>query len=182
MTVTKLQETKLEQRISGLEAEIALQQKDVQNLTEALASFKGDKPRPANPSADDAFSLIRELVGSAPQRLEERQIYDEKLKEAQRALELAVAAVEQKQSELKTLQQERRSQQQTEAFEQLKSKASRFNSLIDEAMAELEQMREFAKVVGSGKFEVVSDIREMPYCSITSSIVRIRRRFDVRQG
>jgi hypothetical protein len=181
MIATETIETKTEQ-IVQLESEISSRNADIQNLTEALATLEAGRPRPQNPKADDAFSLLKELVGSAPQDLEQQQVYQAKLAAAQTSLKLAVEICDQKRTELKVLRDEARSQQQAEAFEQLKSKASRFNSLIDEAMAELEQMRELRKVAGSGTFEVVSDIQEIPYCSISSSIVRIRRRFDIRQG
>ncbi len=172
----------LEQQIARLELEVATQQSDVRSLQEAIATIETNKPRPATPSADNAFELLRQLVGSVPENLEQEQLYRAKLAEAQRALELAIASVEQKQLELDDLRQEQRSQQQEEAFERLKSKAEMFNQLIDKVMGQLQEMRSLALVAGSGRFEVVADIREMPYCSITASSVKIRRRVDIRQG
>jgi acyl-CoA reductase-like NAD-dependent aldehyde dehydrogenase len=94
-------------------------------------------------------------------------------------LELAIAAVEQKQRLLAGLRQQQREQQQAAAFEQLKAKAERFNSLIDEAMGQLQEMRERALVAGSGRFEVIADLNEVPYFHITANSVKLRRRFDV---
>ena len=172
----------LEQQILELEAELTVQQSDVENLQGALAAIENNQPRPARPQEDSIFTLLRELLEAVPANLEAQRVHQEKLASVQCTLEQAIASVEQKQLELDALRQQQRRQQQEEAFEKLKSKAEGFNSLIDEVMGHLQEMRSLAKVAGSGKFEVVADIREMPYCSITASSVKIRRRVDVRQG
>jgi hypothetical protein len=75
MTTTELAETKLSDQISTLESEIAAQQSDIQNLREALVALQTGKPRPATPSADDAFELLRQLVGSVPENLAAGELY-----------------------------------------------------------------------------------------------------------
>ncbi len=180
---TQTQTLSFEEQIIRLESEIAAQQSDIRNLQEALATIEAGKPRPVNPAADNAFELLKQLVGSVPDNLEQEQQYLAKLAEAQRALELAIAAIEQKQQRIDALRQERRGQQQQEAFEQLRSRAAKYNNLIDAAMTELEQMRSLSQVAGSGgRFEIVADLNETPYCAISQSLVRVRRRFDVLRG
>jgi acyl-CoA reductase-like NAD-dependent aldehyde dehydrogenase len=117
-----------------------------------------------------------------PENLEQEHLYRAKLAEAQRALELAIISVEEKQHELDALRQGQRRQQQEEAFQELKVRAEEFNRLIDSAMGRLQEMRELALVAGSGRFEIVADMNEMPYCSVNQSSVKLRRRFDVLRG
>ncbi len=172
----------LDDQISQLEAEIAKQKSDVSTLQEALTALEAGKPRPANPAADDSFELLKQLVGSVPENLEQEQLYRAKLAEAQRALQLALASLQEKQQRLDALRQQQREQQQEQALEELKSKAAAFNNLIGSAMAELQAMRSLAKVAGSGTLEIVADPNETPYCHITANSVKLRRRFDVLRG
>ncbi len=171
-----------EQQISQLEAEIASRNVDIQNLQEALATLTANEPRPRNPQTDDAFALLKQLIGAVPQSLEEQQVHQAKLAEAQRALHLCKLQLQEKQQRLDTLRQQQREQQQEQALEELKSKAAAFNNLIGSAMAELQAMRSLAKVAGSGTLEIVADPNETPYCHITAKSVKLRRRFDVLRG
>ena len=169
-------------QITKLESEIALRTADIQNLTEAIEALQEGRSRPINPSADDAFGLLRELLGSAPQRLQERQIYEKKVQAARISLQLATEVCDQKRTELKVLRDEVRSQQQAEAFERLKLEAQKFNSLIDSAVETLDAMRLLASQSGGKKLEVVADLQELPYAAIYENRVKIRRRFDVRRA
>lgn len=178
---TNLEQTALEPQIAQLEAEIGKRQADIENLEEAIATLKANRPRPNNPRVDSTFELLKELIGAVPQNLEQQAIYQAKLGEVERSLELATAACKEKERELKTLHARATLQQQEQAFEQLKSKAGEFNNLIDGAMALLEEMRELSSAA-RGKLEVVSDLKETPYCSINETFVRVRRRFDVIRG
>jgi hypothetical protein len=97
-----------EQQISQLELEIAQRDADIRKLTAALATLEANQPRPTDPSCDDAFALLRQLVGNAPKQLEERQVYAARLAAAKKSLSLAIAAVEQKQLELDALRQQQK--------------------------------------------------------------------------
>jgi hypothetical protein len=172
----------LEQQILELEAELTVQQSDVENLQGALAAIENNQPRPARPQEDSIFNLLRESLEAVPANLEAQRVHQEKLAAVQRTLEQALVSVEQKQRLLAGLRQQQREQQQAAAFEELKSKAAAFNSLIDSAMVELEAMRSLSKVAGSGRFEIVADMNETPFCHITANSVKLRRRFDVLRG
>lgn len=184
MTATKVEGMK----ISRLETEISSRTADIENLREAILTLKAGRLRPVNPSADDAFTLLKELVGSAPQRLEERHIYEEKLGEAERALQLAIEACQQKTTELKTERSAMRSQQSSELVQQLLVKAEKFNVSIDESFELLAQMKEIngqiSQLRGGGSVLRTSsvDLNEAPYCQISGESVSVRRRFDVKQG
>ncbi len=67
-------------------------------------------------------------------------------------------------------------------LEKLKLTVEEFNSLIDQAMAELDEMRSLAQQAGVRTLEVAADLQEVPYASVNQNNIRIRRRFDVRQG
>jgi septum formation inhibitor MinC len=172
----------LEEQITRLEAEILQRNADIRKLTAALATLEANQPRPADPSCDDAFALLRELVGNVPQQLEERQVYAARLAAAKESLSLAIASLQERQLGLDVLRQQQQEQQQQQALEELKSKAEGFNQLIDAAMAALEAMRTLAKIAGPGKFEVVADLNEQAYCQITANSVKLRRRFDIKRG
>lgn len=174
-----LEQTALEPQIAQLEAEISKRQTDIKNLEEAIATLKSGKPRPSNPSVDDTFALLKELVGGVPKSLEEQAIYAAKLSEAERSLELAITACREKETELKSLRALQSTQQEEQAFEQLKSKAAEFNSLIDNAIALLDEMRGLS--LARGRFEIVCDLNEAPYCRVGSDRIVVRRRFDVKR-
>ncbi len=179
---TAVEITTLDHQISELELEIATWQKDIENLRQAFVALESNQLRPANPAADNAFELLKKLVGAAPQKLEQQQVYQAKLAAARESLKLAVEASQEKQRQLDALRQERREEQQAEAFDQLKSRAEEFNCLIDQAMAELDEMRSLAQQAGVRTLEVAADLKEVPYASINQSLIRVRRRFDVLQG
>jgi DNA repair exonuclease SbcCD ATPase subunit len=181
MTIS-IEKPTINDQISQLEAEILQRNADIRKLTAALATLEANQPRPADPSCDDAFALLRELVGNVPQQLEERQVYAARLAAAKESLSLSVQVCGEKQQRLDALRQQKREQQQEQALERLKSKAAAFNNLIDSAMAELQEMRSLSKVAGSGTLEIVADPNETPYCHITAKSVKLRRRFDVLRG
>lgn len=187
MTATKAIETKTEQ-FAQLESEIASRNADIENLREALATLEAGRPRPINPKADDAFSLLKELVGSAPENLEQQQVYRAKLEAAQTSLKLVVEICDQKRIEFKALKDEMRSQQSSELVQQLLVKAEKFNVSIDESFELLAQMKEIngqiSQLRGGGSVLRTSsvDLNEAPYCQIAGESVSVRRRFDVKQG
>ncbi len=117
MTTANLETRTLDQQISQLEVEIATRQKDIENLRQAFVALESNQLRPADPAADNVFELLKELVGSAPQKLEQQQVYQAKLTAARESLKLAVEASQEKQRQLDALRQERREEQQAEAFE-----------------------------------------------------------------
>jgi hypothetical protein len=86
MTTANLETWTLDQQISQLEVEIATRQKDIENLRQAFVALESNQPRPADPAADNAFELLRELVGSAPQKLKQQQVYQAKLAAARESL------------------------------------------------------------------------------------------------
>ncbi len=108
MAATKTIEMPTDQ-IAQLEAKISERDADIQSLTEAIATLEAGEPRPQNPKSDDAFSLLKELVGSAPENLEQQQIYQAKLEASRISLKLATQICNQKRTELKALRDEVRS-------------------------------------------------------------------------
>ncbi len=185
MTSTKTIETKNTQ-IAQLESEIDSRTTDIQNLTEAIATLESGQPRPQNPKSDDAFELLKQLVGAAPENLEQQQVYRAKLQAARTSLKLAVEICDQKRAEIKALKDEMRSQQSDELVQQLLAKAGKFNSAIDEAFELLAQMKEIngkiSRLRGGGSVLRTSsvDLNESPFCQISGETVSVRRRFDVK--
>lgn len=186
MTATKTIETKNTQ-IAQLESEIASRNADIQNLTEALAALEAGRPRPVNPKADDAFSLLKELVGSAPENLEQQQVYQVKLEAARTSLKLAAEVCQQKTTELKTLKEAMRSQEASQLVQQLIAKAQEFNLAVDQAFDLLAEMKILNQQVsqlrgGASVLRTSSvDLNEAPYCRIAGESVSVARRFDVKQ-
>lgn len=187
MATAKLEELTLEQQISQLEAEICSRNADIRNLAEALSTLEAGKPRPQNPSADAAFELLRELVGNAPQQLERQQNYDEKVRAARTSLRLATEICGQKTTELRTLQQQMRSQQADLLVRELLEKASQFNLGIDmilDLYAEMQSLNAQIHQLRGGKaprlLTVYAEMIEMPFCRIDGEAVSILRRFDVK--
>ncbi len=173
--------------IASLEAEITTRQADIKNLREAISTLKAGKPRPLNPSADNAFNLLKEIVGAVPQRLEDQKLYDEKLVEADRALQLAVNACEEKVTELKAERSVERSQQSSALVDELLAKAEKFNAAIDASFDLLAEMKtlngQISQLRGDrvSVLEIVADLNEAPYCQIGGNRVKVRRRFDVKR-
>jgi len=182
MTTANLETQTLDQRFAQLEGEIATRQEHIETLRLAFATLESNQPRPANPAADNAFELLKELVGAAPQKLEQQQVYQAKLAAAKESLKLTVEAFQEKQRQLDTLRQERREEQQVEAFQKLKLTAEEFNSLIDQAVGLMDEMRSLAQQAGVRTLEITADLKEVPYAAIYPSNICIRRRFDVQQG
>jgi uncharacterized coiled-coil protein SlyX len=73
--ITQTQAPNLEEQIARLESEVAMQESDIRNLQEALATLESGKLRPVNPAADNTFELLKHLVGSVPENLEQEQLY-----------------------------------------------------------------------------------------------------------
>ncbi len=69
----------LEQQILELEAELTVQQSDVENLQGALAAIENNQPRPARPQEDSIFDLLRESLEAVPANLEAQRVHQEKL-------------------------------------------------------------------------------------------------------
>jgi plasmid stabilization system protein ParE len=173
--------------IASLQSEIETRQVDIANLREAIATLKAGKPRPLNPSADNAFNLLKEIVGAVPQRLEDQKIYDEKLVEADRALQLAVNACEEKVTELKSERSVERSQQSNTLVDELVAKAEKFNAAIDAAVELLAEMKTINSQVlqlrrdHTSVFTITADLNEIPYCRIARENVLVGRRFDLKR-
>ncbi len=185
MIATELKSTQITEQINALQAEILTRKTDIANLKEALDTLIANKPRPINPNADSAFQMLRELVGSVPQNLEEQQLYQAKLGEAQRTLQLAISVCEQKENQLKELRQKQDELQAKQLFEQIKTKAERFNSCITEVVSLLDEIkqdsREIYKLRGDNPLSgIYFEQREMPWAVVSGRSISIRRKFDVR--
>ncbi len=141
MITVEPSEIKLTDQINALQTEIATRTLDIQNLQEALDTLIAGKPRPINPSADGAFEMLRELVGNVSKSMEEQQLYQGKLQQAQRSLELAIALCKEKQLELEGLHQKQNEIQAEQLFEQVKAKAERFNVCITEVLTLLNEIK-----------------------------------------
>ena len=141
------QQNQLSQQIDSLQTEITTRRLDIQNLQEALDSLVANKPRPINPSADEAFEMLKQLVGNVPKSMEEQQLYQMKLQEAQRVLELAIELCKQKESELASLQQQQHEILAERLFEEIKVKAERFNSCVSELIDLLGEIQQSSRQI-----------------------------------
>ncbi len=185
MVTTELTPTQTTDQINALQAEITTRKTDIANLKEALDTLLAGKPRPANPESDNAFEMLKQLVGNVPKSMEEQQLYQSKLEEAQRALQLAIAVCKEKQLELEGLQQQQDEIQAEELFQELKLKSERFNVCITEVLSLLEQIkqnsREIYKLRGDNPLlGVYFESRETPWCVISDKNVLIKRKIDVK--
>ena len=176
----------VEQQISQLEVEISERNADIENLTEAIATLQSNQPRPADPSADGAFALLKELVGSVPENLEQQQIYQAKIEVARTSLRLAIEVCDQKKSELKVLRDKVRSRQASQLVQELVEKAQKFNAAIDRAFDLLAEMKSLNGQVSqlrggsSSLLRTSADLNESPYCRVAGETVLIGRRFDLK--
>lgn len=184
---TNLEQTALEPQMAQLEAEIGKLQADIELLKEAIATLEAGRTRPINPEADSAFALLVELVGSAPQRLEDTQVYEAKLQAARMSLKLAVENRDQKLKELKALKQAHSLEQSDHLFRELLAKAEKFNAAIDSSFELFNEMKILNSKIMQLRSDRVSvlqttaDMIETPYCQIGSDRVVVRRRFDVKR-
>ncbi len=173
--------------IATLESEIETRSVDIERLREAIATLEAKRIRPVNPEADAAFTLLVELVGAAPKNLEQQQIYDSKLEAARLSLKLATEICEQKQAELKLLQQENRQEQANLLLQGLLAKAEKFNAAIDSCFDLLAEMKalnsQITQLHGDRilVLEIVADLNETPFCQIGGDRVKVRRRFDIKR-
>ncbi|PSB27953.1 hypothetical protein [Chlorogloea sp. CCALA 695] len=173
--------------IATLESEIETRRTDIERLREAIATLEAGRIRPFNPEADSAFTLLVELIGAAPSNLEQQQVYDAKLQAARLSLKLATEICEQKQAELKLLQQENRQEQADVLLQELLVKAGMYNAAIDESFNLLIEMKMLNSQITQLRgdrlqvFEVVADLNETPFCQIGGDRVKVRRRFDVKR-
>lgn len=158
---------KTETQISQLEIEIATRQADIANLREAIATLEAGRIRPIDPKADSAFTLLVELVGAAPENLEQQQIYRAKLEAAKMSLKLAVELCQQKETELKLLQQQKKTEQADVLLQELLSKSEKFNVAIDLAVELLAQM----KTINSQVLQLRGD--RTPVLTISANMVEI---------
>lgn len=173
--------------LASLESEIAQWGADIERLHEAIATLEAGRTRPVNPEADSAFALLVELVGAAPENLEQQQIYEAKLEAAKMSLKLAVELCQQKETELELLQQQKKTEQADVLLQELLSKAENFNAAIDSSLELLEQMRSLNSQITQlhgdriQVLEVTADLIETAYCQIGGDRVKVRRRFDVKR-
>ncbi len=173
--------------IASLEGEIAKRNTDIQLLQEVIATLEAGRIRPVNPEADSAFMLLVELVGSAPQRLEEQQSHQAKLEAAKLSLKLAIEICEQKSNELKGLKQAHSLEQSDHLLGELLSKAEKFNAAIDSSFDLLAEMKSLSSKIMQLRgdhiqvLEVTADLIETAYCQISGNRVKVRRRFDIKR-
>jgi hypothetical protein len=176
-----------ETKTNQLEAEITTRQADIKNLREAIATLEAGRIRPIDPKADSAFTLLVELVGAAPENLEQQQIYGAKLEAAKMSLKLAVELCQQKESELKGLKDEARSHEASQLVQQLIGKAEKFNAAIDSSFDLLAEMKTLNSQITQLRGDRISvltitaDLNEIPYCGIASGRVLVGRRFDIKR-
>ena len=155
--------------------------------SKAIATLEAKRIRPVNPEADSAFALLVELVGAAPENLEQQQIYQAKLEAAKMSLKLAVEICEHKSKELEVLQQENRHEQANLLLQELLAKAEKFNAAIDSSFnlsAEMKTLNsQITQLRGDriSVFEIVADLNETPFCQIGGDRVKVRRRFDIKR-
>ena len=191
MTIAESQTTEIikteTSAIASLEGEITQRNLDIELLREAIATLEAGKTRPINPEADSAFALLLELVGSAPQRLEDKQSYQAKLEAARLSLKLATEICEQKLNELKGLKQEHSLEQSDHLLGELLSKAEKFNAAIDSSFDLLAEMKSLSSKIMQLRgdriqvLEVTADLIETAYCQISGNRVKVRRRFDIKR-
>lgn len=185
MITTETTNTNLEQQISVLETEISTRKTDIKNLQEALDTLIAGNPRPANPESDNAFEILKQLVGTVPESLQEQHVHQVKLQEAQRALELAITACEQKENQLKDLRKKRDELQAEQLFEQVKAKGERFNSHVTEMLKLLDEIKETSNQIsnlrGDNCLTVIRfEKREIPWFTFSSRTISFLRKFEVR--
>lgn len=179
------QQNQLSQQIDSLQTEITTRRLDIQNLQEALDTLIAGKPRPANPESDNAFEMLKQLVGSVPETLEEQRIYEAKLQEAERSLRLAIAVCEEKELGLGELQQKQRKLQAEELFEQVKVKGERFNACVSEVVKLLDEIKQTSNQISALRGDscltgVYFEKRELPWCVTSDRTLVIRRKFEVK--
>jgi hypothetical protein len=173
--------------IAQLESEIETRHTDIELLREAIATLEAKRIRPVNPKADSAFALLVEMVGAAPENLEQQQIYDAKLQAAKMSLKLATEICEQKSKELEVLQQENRHEQANLLLQKLLAKAEKFNAAIDSSFDLLAEMKTLNSQITQLRgdrisvLEIVADLNETPFCQIGGDRVKVRRRFDIKR-
>lgn len=185
MITVEPSEIKLTDQINALQTEITSRKTDIANLKQALDTLLAGKPRPANPESDNAFEMLKQLVGNVPESLEQQHIYQAKLGEAQRTLELAIAACKQKESELEELQQKQHENLADKLFEEIKVKAERFNCCVSEVIELLGQIQETSRQIytlrGNNPLSgVYFEKRELPWCVVSERSILIKRKFDIR--
>jgi SMC interacting uncharacterized protein involved in chromosome segregation len=183
MIATESAPTQLDEQISALQSEIRARKTDIKNLEEALQTLISGKSRPANPESDNAFELLKQLIGDVPQNLEQEQIYSAKLQEAQRALQLAIAACEQKENQLRDLEKKQSELQAIQLFEELKVKGEQFNSCVIELLKLFNEIKETSKQISSLRGDncltvIGFERREIPWFTSSSRTVAFLRKFE----
>ena len=128
------QASTIDQEIVQIQAHVNECQRDIGLLKDALDAIEQNKPRPQLPDADNIHTLVKELMGATPRNLEEQRVYSAKLEAAKDALRMAVDHCREKTEELKALREQKRKEQETVAFEEMKVQAEEFNRRIDEAV------------------------------------------------
>ena len=184
MITVEPSEIKLTDQINALQTEITTRKTDIANLKEALDTLVTNKPRPINPSADSAFEMLRELVGNVPKSIEEQRIYQAKLGEAQRALQLSISACEQKENQLKELREKQDELQAQELFEQVKVKGERFNACVTEMLTLLGEIKENSNQISTLRGENCLSVirfekREIPWFTSSTRTIAFLRKFEV---
>ena len=173
--------------IATLESEIETRSVDIERLREAIATLETKRIRPVKPEADSAFALLVELVGAAPENLEQQQIYQAKLEAAKMSLKLAVELCQQKETELKLLQQQKKTERADVLLQELLSKAEMYNGAIDASFDLLAEMKTLNSQITQLRgdrvqvLEVTADLIETAYCQIGGNRVKVRRRFDIKR-
>lgn len=157
--------------------EINLLESKINSLQSHLDKLKTQPPT-ADVSSEGATTdeIIRQAQ-EAVKRQQEALARQTEAEAIERSLKIFRSQLTEKRD---TLQISKRSSE----FERLRHKAIEFNVLIDQALLRLDEMREIGREISFRDytpFAMSAEIREMPYASIHDSIIRVRRRVDVKR-
>lgn len=163
-TESESKEVQLFREIDALNSQVAELQDYLVNLR--IQPTFNAAPNPMTPT---------EIIKKAQETVRQQQEAAAKLAEA-RAIEQSLIALEgqlsEKRGQLKALKDK-------ENFDKLVAFSREFNATIDRSSELLEQMRKANLELGQGGLEVRADLMELPYASIRSNEVIVRRRYDV---
>lgn len=151
----------------------------INDLENHLWSIK-NQPKPSAAPSEDPMN-VDEVIKNA-------RIFAEQAAEQAARREVEVTAVEQAMTVLKARLREAE-QTQTKlkcdaALGQLKTKAEKFNALIDEAVRVLDEMKLVKQEIRTHTSEfnplvISANLNDLAYCSINPTIIRVRCRLDV---
>ena len=164
------QQNQLSEEITALESKINSLQLHLDNLQ--------NQPLTTEVSVEGATS--EEIIRQAQEAVKKQQealARQTEYEAIERSLKVFISQLTEKRD---ALQISKRSSE----FERLRHKAVEFNALIDEAVARLDEMKEIGREISFRDytpFAMSAEPREMPYASIHDSIIRVRRRVDMKR-